>query len=105
VSLRELDELLALRAENERLRRWLTTPLRGRLVELLFSLAVQRDGDVVVVRPPIQAELGKMTYSCREAVSRELQKLEQEGLILRRKRGNGETVGISLTDALRKELP
>lgn len=67
------DDVTALRAENARLRQWLTLRLEDRLVDHLASLPgeMQPDGSRKLVRPPSHQELGDAIGSgSREVANR-----------------------------------
>lgn len=68
-----MDEIEALRAENARLRQWLTLGVRDRIADYLVSLPggrLEPDGSWRVLRPPTHVELAKAIGSAREVMSR-----------------------------------
>lgn len=88
-----------LAADNARLNRWLRASVADRLVEYLAGLAVERDGALVIVRPPSQPQMAKVIGCCREQVSRALTELKSAGHVATRQR-LGSTIGMTVSREL-----
>jgi DNA-binding FadR family transcriptional regulator len=88
-----------LAADNARLKRWLRASIADRLVEYLAGLAVERDGALVIVRPPSQSQMAKAIGTGREQVSRALTKLKRAGHVATRQR-LGSTIGMTVSREL-----
>lgn len=88
-----------LAAENARLIRWLHADVHDRLVEHLASLVTERDGELIIVRPPTQTQIAKVIGSSRESVSRSLTELRLAGHVATR-RCNGSPTRITVSREL-----
>jgi hypothetical protein len=86
-------------ADNARLRRWLTTEVGDRLVEFLAGLAMERNGELVILRPPTHPNIAKAIGTTRETVNRELAKLKLAGHVTARQRC-GSTTRITVSREL-----
>lgn len=81
-----------LEQENARLRRWLRLSVRERLVEYLLLMAAARRSRRF--RPPVRSAIAEAIGVGREAVCREMARLEREGLVQQRRREGHERMEV-----------
>ena len=76
-----------LRAADRKIEGLALVDVAGRVARLLFDMAQEVDGKLVVVRAPAKQEVARMIGASREMVSRVFKELGQRGLIKPERRG------------------
>ena len=76
-----------LRAADRKIEGLALVDVAGRVARLLFDMAQEVDGKLVVVRAPAKQEVARLIGASREMVSRVFKELGQRGLIKPERRG------------------